>query len=41
MNNKESVVKMDDKLDTRSLDVEDVEKQKLKSVFPQCFEEGS
>lgn len=40
MNNKESVVKMDDKLDTRSLDVEDVEKQKLKSVFPQCFEEG-
>lgn len=40
MNDKESVVKMNDKLDTRSLDVEDVEKQKLKSVFPQCFEEG-
>lgn len=40
MNDKESVVKMNDKLDTRSLDVEDVERQKLKSVFPQCFEEG-
>lgn len=33
---------MNDKLDIRNLDVEDVAvgRQKLKSVFPQCFQEG-
>ncbi len=31
---------MIDKIDGKSLDVEGLEKEKLKSVFPQCFSEG-
>lgn len=29
-----------EKLDVKSLDIENIEKEKLQSIFPQCFVEG-